>query len=107
MLEIVFALSSFERIISQICTLKTTQKKLKCINFNQWSTRQCKQRFNEHFRIQKHRHHNEDEPRCNVKMKILLSAKFEQCVIDNMILYGKTKVKLQRAYGGCLGVSSR
>ncbi len=28
-------------------------------------------------------------------------------IINFMILYGKTKVKLQRAYGGCLGVSSR
>ena len=32
-------------------------EEIKCINFNQWSTRQCKQRLNEHFRIQKHRHH--------------------------------------------------
>jgi len=90
LLEIAFALSSFERIISQICTLKTTQKKLKCINFNQRSTRQCKQRLNEHFRIQKHRHHNEDEPRYDVKMKILLSAKFEQCVINFMIPYSES-----------------
>ena len=71
-----------------------TEEKTKCINFNHGKLRD-KQRsgLNEHFRIQARRKQKTSDE--NLR-------RFE----DDP--YGeKAKVKLIRAYGGCLGVSSR
>ena len=78
-------LSSFEGTqVASDCSLKTTQKKVKCNEITMAAMREHGHGFHEHFRIQE-------------KKETKSKRSF----------WNLAKVKLPRAYGGCLGVSSR